>query len=304
MGLIKDRDPRRIQTQSISKLFQEVATTSHYEVFFQSLPSKLIKFITDRDDEVTNKFIFRDIGLLCKTASLPGTSFATAQVSGHAMGIVQKYAHTRIYPDFTMSFIVDDKYRVVRFFELWQEFISSGGAENPTRRAYYHRMEYPVDYKCETLRIQKFDKDHKHDVEYTYVNAFPRSLAPITVSYDQSRLLELSVTFTYDRHFFGGLDKLSRSYRSGQLRKYNDPFQFVNTNPRRSSSPVGQSKMRFGDFGASDLNIDYSKYDMNKNYYDPKVKTSFTGDFNFNYKSGLANGIDYSGSQSIFPPKQ
>ena len=57
MGLIKDRDPRRIQTQSISKLFQEVATTSHYEVFFQSLPSKLIKFIKDRDDEVTNKLM-------------------------------------------------------------------------------------------------------------------------------------------------------------------------------------------------------------------------------------------------------
>ena len=215
-----------------------MATTSHYEVFFQSLPAKLIKFIKDRDSEVNNRFIFRDLGLLCKTATLPGTSFATAQVSGHAMGIVQKYAHTRIYPDFTMTFIVDDKYRVVRFFELWQEFISSGGQENPTRRAYYHRMEYPVDYKCETLRIQKFDKDHDHDVEYTYINAFPRSLSPVTVSYDRSRLLELSVTFTYDRHFFGGLDRLSRAYRSGQISKFNDPFRFVNSTGNRADSPI------------------------------------------------------------------
>lgn len=281
MGLIKDRDPRRIQTESIRKLFQEVATTSHYEVFFQSLPAKLIRFIKDRDDEVDNKFIFRDLGLLCKTASLPGTSFATAQVSGHAMGIVQKYAHTRIYPDFTMTFIVDDKYRVVRFFELWQEFISSGGQENPTRRAYYHRMEYPVDYKCETLRIQKFDKDHDHDVEYTYINAFPRSLAPITVSYDQSRLLELSVTFTYDRHFFGGIDRLSRAYRSGQLRKYNDPFQFVNTNPADYSKNLKTANVDFGSAFNSGLDIDYSKYNLNKNFVDPKLKTK-TGDFDFN----------------------
>tara|TARA_B100002019_G_scaffold45721_1_gene38424 strand:+ start:1419 stop:2297 length:879 start_codon:yes stop_codon:yes gene_type:complete len=281
VGLIKDRDPRRIQTESVRKLFQEVATTSHYEVFFQSLPAKLIKFIKDRDDEVDNKFIFRDLGLLCKTATLPGTSFATAQVSGHAMGIVQKYAHTRIYPDFTMTFIVDDKYRVVRFFELWQEFISSGGQENPTRRAYYHRMEYPVDYKCETLRIQKFDKDHDHDVEYTYINAFPRSLAPVTVSYDRSRLLELSVTFTYDRHFFGGLDRLSRAYRSGQLRKYNDPFQFVNTNPADYSKNLKTANIDFGSAFNSGLDIDYSKYNLNKNFVDPKLKTK-TGDFDFN----------------------
>ena len=303
MSLIKDRDPRRIQTESIRKLFQEVATTSHYEVFFQSLPAKLIKFIKDRDDEVDNKFIFRDLGLLCKTASLPGTSFATAQVSGHAMGIVQKYAHTRIYPDFTMTFIVDDKYRVVRFFELWQEFISSGGAENPTRRAYYHRMEYPVDYKCETLRIQKFDKDHKHDVEYTYVNAFPRSLAPITVSYDQSRLLELSVTFTYDRHFFGGLDRLSRAYRSGQLRKYNDPFQFVNTNAKQNSI-VKTADLNFADAfnNGLGLDVDYSKYSSSKNYFDPKLKTNL-GDFKFDTDLGL-NYSNYSNGPSLFPSKQ
>ena len=271
-----------------------MATTSHYEVFFQSLPAKLIRFIKDRDDEVDNKFIFRDLGLLCKTASLPGTSFATAQVSGHAMGIVQKYAHTRIYPDFTMTFIVDDKYRVVRFFELWQEFISSGGQENPTRRAYYHRMEYPVDYKCETLRIQKFDKDHDHDVEYTYINAFPRSLAPITVSYDQSRLLELSVTFTYDRHFFGGIDRLSRAYRTGQLRKYNDPFQFVNTNPADYSKNLKTANVDFGSAFNSGLDIDYSKYNLNKNFVDPKLKTK-TGDFDFNTNLN----IDYTRFNTI-----
>lgn len=276
-----------------------MATTSHYEVFFQSLPAKLIKYIKDRDDEVSNKFIFRDLGLLCKTATLPGTSFATAQVSGHAMGIVQKYAHTRIYPDFTMTFIVDDKYRVVRFFELWQEFISSGGQENPTRRAYYHRMEYPVDYKCETLRIQKFDKDHDHDVEYTYINAFPRSLAPVTVSYDQSRLLELSVTFTYDRHFFGGLDRLSRAYRSGQLRKYNDPFQFVNTNPSDYSKNLKTASIDYSSAFNGGLDIDYSKYNLNKNYYDPKLKTN-TGDFDFNTNLN----IDYTnGPKGYWPSK-
>ena len=129
-------------------------------------------------------------------------------------------------------------------------------------------MEYPVDYKCETLRIQKFDKDHDHDVEYTYINAFPRSLAPITVSYDQSRLLELSVTFTYDRHFFGGLDRLSRAYRSGQIRKYNDPFQFVNTKPTITPKTLRQQILIMVQMVLI-LSIPSI---INKNYYDPKLR--------------------------------
>ena len=165
----------------------------------------------------------------------------------------------------------------------------------------------PVDYIPEMIKadqlLTKFDKDHKHDVEYTYVNAFPRSLAPITVSYDQSRLLELSVTFTYDRHFFGGLDRLSRAYRSGQLRKYNDPFQFVNTNPSQNSN-LKTSNLNFADSFNRGLNlgldIDYSKYATSKNYFDPKLKTNL-GDFKFDTDLG----IDYSsGPTNFWPSKQ
>lgn len=179
--------------------------------------------------KVPRDFIFRDLGLLCKTATLPGTAYATAQVTGHQLGIVQKYAHTRIYPDFTMTFIVDKKYRVVKFFELWQQFMSQGSFEDPSRKAYYHRMEYPVHYKCETLRIQKFDKDHNNDIEYTFINAFPRSISPVTVSYDSSRVLEVSVTFSYDRHFFGRMDSLSKAYKSRQLTEFDDQYKFVNS---------------------------------------------------------------------------
>ena len=50
------------------------------------------------------------------------TSFATAQIEGNRMGIVEKFAHTRVYTDSTFTFYVDSDYRALEFFELWHEF--------------------------------------------------------------------------------------------------------------------------------------------------------------------------------------
>ena len=117
----RDGSPRVRRTSDILPLFTKVATTSHYELSFPAMPWQLLTYIKLKsDDTIDNAFVFRDLGLLCKGASLPGTAYATAQVNGNYMGINQKYAHTRIYTDTSFTFIVDDDYRVIRFFELWQ----------------------------------------------------------------------------------------------------------------------------------------------------------------------------------------
>ena len=41
----------------------------------------------------------------------------------------------------------------------------------------------------------------KNDIVYTFVNAFPRSISSIPVSYEASEILKCSVTFAYDRYF-------------------------------------------------------------------------------------------------------
>ncbi len=202
----RDGSPRVRRTSDILPLFTKVATTSHYELSFPAMPWQLLTYIKLKsDDTIDNAFVFRDLGLLCKGASLPGTAYATAQVNGNYMGINQKYAHTRIYTDTSFTFIVDDDYRVIRFFELWQEFISSGSGTNRNRKAYYHRMQYPSEYKCDTLNLKKFDKNHGNSLEYTFLNSFPVNITPVSVSYDTAQILEISVSFAYDRYYFGNL---------------------------------------------------------------------------------------------------
>ena len=214
----RDGSPRLRKTSDILPLFTKVATTAHYELSFPAMPWQLLNYIKmESDDLIDNAFVFRDLGLLCKNAQLPGTAYATAQINGNYMGINQKYAHTRIYTDSSFTFIVDDDYKVIKFFELWQEFISSGSDTNRSRKAYYHRMKFPAEYKIDTMHLQKFDKNHGASVEYTFLSAFPVNITPVAVSYESSRILEISVSFAYDRYFFGSLRR--QDTRSNQNSK-------------------------------------------------------------------------------------
>ena len=203
------------------------------------MPWQLLTYIKLKsDDTIDNAFVFRDLGLLCKGASLPGTAYATAQVNGNYMGINQKYAHTRIYTDASFTFIVDDDYRVIRFFELWQEFISSGSSTMRNRKAYYHRMQYPSEYKCDTLNLKKFDKNHGNSIDYTFLNSFPVNITPVSVSYDTAQILEISVSFAYDRYYFGNLRRQDTRTNQGGGNPNNPyPASFLD----HAGNPVGNT---------------------------------------------------------------
>ena len=218
--------PRIKKTEQIRGLFQRVATTNHYEVFFSGFGAlqQLRGYISSRSPRVTNFFISRDLGLLCNSAELPATTMATAQVEGQRMGIVEKMAHSRVYTDVSFTFYVDNQYRTLEFFELWHEFIASGSNKEVDRSniAYYHRMQYPDEYKVDTIKIQKFDKDHFRSVEYNFLNCFPVAVSSMPVAYDGNQVLECQVTFAYDRYYFGKISSLDR-------RNYNKNYANVSS---------------------------------------------------------------------------
>ena len=58
-------------------------------------------------------------------------------------------------------------------------------------RAYYRRMRYPDSYKCNTMYINKFEKNYKRTIRYRFVNAFPKSIDPIPVVMDLLIYLKL-----------------------------------------------------------------------------------------------------------------
>ena len=184
-----------------------LAQTNHFQVTFSSLRPSVETYLKSylRVDDVRN-FLSRRAGILCDSASLPTTAYATAEVRDNFMGVPQQFAHTRIYTDIDFQFYIDVDYTLLKIFEGWMEYISSGADDSTIQedRAFYRRMRYPDSYKCNTMYINKFEKNFKRTMRYRFVNVFPKSMSTIPVTYGPADILKVSVSFNYDRYIVNG----------------------------------------------------------------------------------------------------
>lgn len=197
--------PKKIS--DIKPILTNVAKTSHYEVQFGGFHGSLMSYLAERD--ISQRFITENAGLLCSSASLPGSSLATSDINGNRMGVSEKMAHTRIFSDISLEFYVDSDYRMLNFLEHWMEFASNGSGKELSDKSYYYRMRYPIEYKCESTKIYKFDNGFNRQIEYTFYGMFPINLSSTSVSYQSSDVLRVSASFNYERYVPG--DTSSRS---------------------------------------------------------------------------------------------
>ena len=203
--------PRPKKISELKPIVAKLAQTSHYEVTFGGLNAKLSDHLQERG--VDTSFITRSAGLLCSSASIPGSSLATADINGNYMGVQEKMAHSRIFTEMQLEFYVDSDYRMIKFLEHWMEFITDGSGKDQTERRYFYRMRYPDQYKCDKTKIVKFDRDFKREIEYTFIGLFPKNLTSVPVSYDSSNILKVSASFEYERYIAG--KSTSKSAKDG-----------------------------------------------------------------------------------------
>ena len=193
---------------SVAKnLIGPLAQTNHFQVTFSSLRPSVESYLRDylKVDDIRN-FLSRRAGILCDSASLPTTAYATAEVRDNFMGVPQQFAHTRIYTDLDFSFYVDEDYNLLKIFEGWMEYISSGANTSTLQddRAFFRRMRYPDSYKCDTMYINKFEKNFKKTMRYRFVNVFPKAMSAVPVAYGPADLLKVSISFNFDRYIVNG----------------------------------------------------------------------------------------------------
>ena len=193
---------------SIAKaIIGPLAQNNHFLVTFSSLTPAVESYLSTYT-RITNikNFLSQNLGILCSDASLPTSTLATAEVKDNFMGVPQQFAHTRFYTDIAYSFYIDEDYTLLKIFEGWMEYISSGANDNVDQdhRAYYRRMKYPDSYKCNTMYINKFEKNYKRTLRYRFVNVFPKSINAIPVQYGTADILKVSVNFNYDRYIVNG----------------------------------------------------------------------------------------------------
>ena len=197
--------PNKINTSTIKSRILNLAQTSVYQIKMQP-PAAVRNFLNDSDPDFDYGTDGLDIELLCSSASLPGQSLATHDMTTDYPGVTEKMAYRKIFDDrIDFTFMVDKDYNVIQFFEGWINYITGQGTtftnDEYLSRSRYYRMNYPRNYKTDTLYISKFEKDALgYYLTYQFIGAFPISIAPTAVSYDATASLNYTASFNYMRY--------------------------------------------------------------------------------------------------------
>ena len=204
-GLISKYKMNALTRMDIGKL----ATNNQYQVNISGITQDLKGYLGRYYDIPNNYATGGDIGIMCSEATLPTSSFATAEVKDNFQGINQQFAHTRIYIDSDFTFYIDRDYNLLKFFEGWMDYISGDdidlGVDRSNSANYYRRFNYPTNggklgYKCGSLTISKFDRNFETNLVYEFINAFPKGMTSIPVTYGETDILKVNVQFAYDRY--------------------------------------------------------------------------------------------------------
>jgi len=191
-------------TMTDAKLkFGNLSLNNQYQVHFAGFNTSIINYLRNNLGILNaDDFISRQMGILCFDASLPASALATAEVKDNFMGVPQEFAHSRLYTDIDFTFYIDKDYTLLTIFEGWMDYITSGAETevDDLQKPYYRRLKYPDTYKVSSMYISKFEKNADRGITYQFINAFPKSITPIPVTYGSADLLKVSVSFNYDRY--------------------------------------------------------------------------------------------------------
>ena len=191
-------------TMTDAKLkFGNLSLNNQYQVHFAGFNTSIINYLRNNLGILNaDDFISRQMGILCFDASLPASALATAEVKDNFMGVPQEFAHSRLYTDIDFTFYIDKDYSLLTIFEGWMDYITSGAERevDDLQKPYYRRLKYPDTYKVSSMYISKFEKNADRGITYQFINAFPKSITHIPVTYGSADLLKVSVSFNYDRY--------------------------------------------------------------------------------------------------------
>ena len=217
MGNIR---PRPYKTSDLKSKITNLAQTSVYQIKIQP-PAGLNTLLKEVGRDLDYVRAGEDIELLCDSAVLPGSSFATHEPTNDYAGVTERMAYRRMYDGtLDLSFMVDRSYNVIEMLDGWLDFISgvglTGSRQSYKSRQANYRMTYPEQYRTE-IYLVKFEKDIKYPeqgddvsreaefrspktLQYTFVGAFPSSVTSTPVSYGPSDILRVNVSFSYMRY--------------------------------------------------------------------------------------------------------
>lgn len=264
------------------------ALTSHYEVLISPPPGDFITYLRKNNvswdiEQQSNLF------MACSDAMLPGSNFATTEISGDYTGVTERHAHRRVYDNqIDLSFYVQNDpsnpYNTLKFFEAWMKYITNesiaGGDSNNSVAGgnFFYQIKYPSEYYG-GLEITKFERDRYTDLlTYKFVNVFPISIASIPISYETANLLKVTVSLSYIRYYVKSMPGITAGGSSGQQYSPLSPEQAAAIN-QASFNPNVNLGIDYGNYTTTG-GVSFTTSSSSGNAVN--AKNTFGGSFSFN----------------------
>ena len=122
--------PRPYKTSELKTRITNLAQTSVYQLKIQP-PSGLFSLLKETGRDLDYNRAGENIELLCDSAVLPGSSFATHEPTNDYAGVTEKMAYRRMYDGtLDLSFMVDRNYNVIEMLDGWLDFISGVSSDD------------------------------------------------------------------------------------------------------------------------------------------------------------------------------
>lgn len=131
----------------------------------------------------------KEISLMVEDGLFPGILVGTRQVRINNLNEQRANVIDFGGDAITFTFLVDTTWAAKRFFQDWMTSIV-----NPISRY----LSYPSEYYSNITLVSLNLKDEVI-AEWEIIDAFPRSMAPISVSSTNSEVLRMPVTFAYKK---------------------------------------------------------------------------------------------------------
>ena len=147
------------------------------------------------------------LSYLADEVNIPGYSVSTGDFEGHAPGMNQRYAHTKTFRDFTITFLMDQDHLPFKMLHKWAEFIfpfQKLGDDSRSRD--FVLTEYYNNYTCNMVidktelvpsERQRTDKLPAKSTIYLY-NVYPYLINDITVSNGPNQPLKFQASFFFE----------------------------------------------------------------------------------------------------------
>lgn len=128
------------------------------------------------------------------SANIPGISLQTFEVRRQGIGNIEKAAWGAAFTDLDLSFRVDQKSQVWKFFKNWMELIYSYNISVGT----LHELEYKDNYATAiSLFVYNEIEPDYPTIIIDFQDAFPIAMPDIGLNWGSSDIMRFNIRFNY-----------------------------------------------------------------------------------------------------------